>query len=419
MRKRRALALMGGVILLAVDGVSTQPASVEVAGRTLSLNAQATRTRLFGLVDTYRVAVYTADSERGGRAAEPLHTFGAEEETYVGPYAVDPLTNVWDLGAEPLRFNWNAGFAQHGALCRMFQKLGISALRLSLPYHDHRMPAELHRAVETLQEIGRQVRFERGVEDTIAVEDREVFDLESGLERGPGHARSCVQLHSTRRVREGTELLSPVRRGSNSGVPATRGLTQCNRDASASRPRYDPRRMALPASLRALSHRDFRMFWLAQLVSLTGTWLQSLGQAWLVLELTDSAFMLGLVGFALWMVGTGLSIDEARTARWLLGDFPNAALWQPWTLRAVTEHLTLVPEAPPVVGAIVTETAATIGTAADWGKLLEETATIATAIFLAVLSILFNISGSEVLLRREQTAAIARALVDGDDFPPR
>ena len=54
--------------------------------------------------------------------------------------------------------------------------------------------------------------------------------------------------------------------------------------------------MALPASLRALRHRDFRIFWLAQLLSLTGTWLQSLGQAWLVLELTGSPFRLGLVG---------------------------------------------------------------------------------------------------------------------------
>lgn len=42
--------------------------------------------------------------------------------------------------------HWNASFGQHAAVCRMFQKLGISALRLSLPYHDHRMPAELHRA---------------------------------------------------------------------------------------------------------------------------------------------------------------------------------------------------------------------------------------------------------------------------------
>ncbi len=51
----------------------------------------------------------------------------------------------------------------------------------------------------------------------------------------------------------------------------------------------------LPASLRALQHRDFRAFWVGQLVSLVGTWMQSVGQAWLVLELTNSPFKLGLV----------------------------------------------------------------------------------------------------------------------------
>jgi MFS family permease len=48
-------------------------------------------------------------------------------------------------------------------------------------------------------------------------------------------------------------------------------------------------------SLGALRHRDFRLFWGGQLVSLTGTWMQSVGQAWLVLELTRSPFQLGLV----------------------------------------------------------------------------------------------------------------------------
>jgi MFS family permease len=51
----------------------------------------------------------------------------------------------------------------------------------------------------------------------------------------------------------------------------------------------------LPAALRAFRHRDFRLFWLGQLVSLTGTWMQSVAQAWLVLELTNSPFRLGLV----------------------------------------------------------------------------------------------------------------------------
>ena len=46
----------------------------------------------------------------------------------------------------------------------------------------------------------------------------------------------------------------------------------------------------------ALRHRNFRLFWFGQLISLIGTWMQSIGQAWLVLELTHSALMLGLVG---------------------------------------------------------------------------------------------------------------------------
>jgi hypothetical protein len=42
--------------------------------------------------------------------------------------------------------HWNASATQHNALCRGMAKLGINALRLSLPYHDFRMPAELERA---------------------------------------------------------------------------------------------------------------------------------------------------------------------------------------------------------------------------------------------------------------------------------
>ncbi len=45
----------------------------------------------------------------------------------------------------------------------------------------------------------------------------------------------------------------------------------------------------------ALSHRNFRLFWSGQCISLTGTWMQSVGQAWLVLQLTNSPFKLGLV----------------------------------------------------------------------------------------------------------------------------
>jgi MFS family permease len=54
--------------------------------------------------------------------------------------------------------------------------------------------------------------------------------------------------------------------------------------------------MRLPAGLRALNHRDFRLFISGQLISLIGTWMQSVAQSWLVLELTNSPFKLGLIG---------------------------------------------------------------------------------------------------------------------------
>src|SRR5919202_3605585 len=46
----------------------------------------------------------------------------------------------------------------------------------------------------------------------------------------------------------------------------------------------------------ALRHRNYRLFWFGQMISLIGTWMQSIGQAWLVLELTHSAWWLGIVG---------------------------------------------------------------------------------------------------------------------------
>ena len=45
-------------------------------------------------------------------------------------------------------------------------------------------------------------------------------------------------------------------------------------------------------------HRNFRLFWIGQTVSLIGTWMQQVGQGWLALELTNSAFLVGLVAAA-------------------------------------------------------------------------------------------------------------------------
>ena len=57
--------------------------------------------------------------------------------------------------------------------------------------------------------------------------------------------------------------------------------------------------MNLPAGLRALRHRNFRLFYLGQGVSQIGTWLQLIATSWLVYRLSGSAFMLGLAAFAM------------------------------------------------------------------------------------------------------------------------
>jgi MFS family permease len=54
----------------------------------------------------------------------------------------------------------------------------------------------------------------------------------------------------------------------------------------------------LPATLRALRHRNFELFFSGQLVSLIGTWMQNIAESWLVYRLTGSALLLGAAGFA-------------------------------------------------------------------------------------------------------------------------
>ena len=58
----------------------------------------------------------------------------------------------------------------------------------------------------------------------------------------------------------------------------------------------------MPASINPfrvlLDHRNFRLFWIGQTVSLIGTWMQQVGQGWLALQLSDSAFIVGVVAAA-------------------------------------------------------------------------------------------------------------------------
>ncbi|MBZ5566545.1 MAG: MFS transporter [Acidobacteriia bacterium] len=54
----------------------------------------------------------------------------------------------------------------------------------------------------------------------------------------------------------------------------------------------------LSQAFSSLRHRNFQLFFGGQLISLVGTWMQSVAQAWLVYRLTGSSLLLGAVGFA-------------------------------------------------------------------------------------------------------------------------
>jgi sulfate permease, SulP family len=84
---------------------------------------------------------------------------------------------------------------------------------------------------------------------------------------------------------------------------------------------------------------------------------------------------IGLAAFVIGMVVTGTSVEAAQDGRWLLGPFEGSSRWEPWALRALT--------------------------GADWSAVLGEWAGIATAVFIAAIAILFNVSGMEVVLDRD------------------
>jgi MFS family permease len=79
-----------------------------------------------------------------------------------------------------------------------------------------------------------------------------------------------------------------------------------------------------PAIVRALRNPNFRLFWSGNFLSNIGTWMQNVAQGWLVLTLTDSAFWLGVVGFAgaipflIFMLFGGVIADRVDKRRLLL-----------------------------------------------------------------------------------------------------
>jgi len=71
-----------------------------------------------------------------------------------------------------------------------------------------------------------------------------------------------------------------------------------NLDADQPESNSAGKKSGLPATLRALRHRNFQLFFSGQLISLIGTWMQSVAQSWLVYRMTGSSLLLGSVGFA-------------------------------------------------------------------------------------------------------------------------
>ena len=83
--------------------------------------------------------------------------------------------------------------------------------------------------------------------------------------------------------------------------------------------------MRLQGTLRALRHRNFQLFFSGQLISLIGTWMQTVAQSWLVYRLTRSGLLLGAVGFAsqipvfLFAPIGGITADRSNRQRVVIG----------------------------------------------------------------------------------------------------
>ena len=107
------------------------------------------------------------------------------------------------------------------------------------------------------------------------------------------------------------------------------------------------------ALLRVFRHRNYRLFFSGQLVSLMGTWMQSIAQGWLVYALTHSPFLLGVTAFSgqvpvFFVTAFGGTIADRVDRRRMLIVTQSLAMTQAATLAALT--LTGVVKVEEVIG---------------------------------------------------------------------
>lgn len=101
------------------------------------------------------------------------------------------------------------------------------------------------------------------------------------------------------------------------------------------------RQPRLPSVLRALRHRNYQLFFGGQLISLIGTWMQTVAQSWLVYRLTGSAVLLGFVGFSsqipvFLLAPLGGSVADRFHRRRILVATQTAAMLLAFILAALT-----------------------------------------------------------------------------------
>jgi len=87
------------------------------------------------------------------------------------------------------------------------------------------------------------------------------------------------------------------------------------------------------------------------------------------------AIVAAVACFYLILAVTGTSVSEAEAGGWLLGPFPDTALWEPWTIEAVGE--------------------------ADWSAVFSQLPNTATVLLVAVVALLLNTSGIELAVNRD------------------
>ena len=94
----------------------------------------------------------------------------------------------------------------------------------------------------------------------------------------------------------------------------------------------DKGRRGITTIFRALAHRNYRLFFSGQSISLVGTWMQQIATSWLIFDLTHSAFLLGIVNFA------------SRIPTFLLASFAGVLVdrWNRHRILVVTQILSMI-----------------------------------------------------------------------------